>query len=309
MPKVIRFSFILIAFQYFYMFADPVIKHTISLQQKNVFKNEVFRYLRYFRIPTNDIELSFSITENDNILFSATVQSRRNNFEEVLVKTYACIGRVMITVPNSKLNEQQLLILPSIINVKCHIPVGRNNTYFSTSANSKEVIQFTNGVITAEGFLIGLKESMDGSFVPYADKSVSSIMNADVDFENLIAVRMALEGKNNPRLSSVLSLASKAKYIPGLEYKIEVMMLDKIKTKHWDLMKETFGYPPSDKQIKRIGKQVFYHIQMEPMDIINTHTNDSLRYVWKGRKYPAPLNIYYRDYNEKYGIQRPTFND
>ena len=76
------------------MFADPAIKHTISLQQKNVFKNEVFRYLRYFRIPTNDIELSFSITENDNILFSATVQSRRNNFEEVLVKTYAYHQRI-----------------------------------------------------------------------------------------------------------------------------------------------------------------------------------------------------------------------
>jgi hypothetical protein len=184
-----------------YIYADPPVKRTITLQQKNAFKNEVFRYLRYFRIPTGDIELSFSMIENDNILFSATVQSRRNNFEEVLVKTYACIGRVMIAVPDSKLNEGQLLILPSIINVQYHVPIGRDNTYFSTSANSKEVIQFTNGVITAEGFLTALKETMDGSFVPYSDKSVSSIMNADVDFENLIAVRMALEGKNNPRLS------------------------------------------------------------------------------------------------------------
>ena len=41
------------------------------------------------------------------------------------------------------------------------------------------------------------------------------------------------------------------------------MKLDKIKSKHWDLMKETFGYAPTDEQIKRIGKQVFYHIQME----------------------------------------------
>ena len=309
MHKIFRFSFILIVLQYMFIYADPPMKHTITLQQKNAFKNEVFRYLRYFRIPTSDIELSFSEIENNNILFSAVVQSRRNNFEEVLVKTYACIGRVMIAVPDGKMNKGQLLILPSIINVQCHVPVGRDDTYFSTTANTKEVIQFTNGVITAEGFLTTLKETMDGSFVPYSNKSVSSIMNTDVDFENLIAVRMALEGKNNPRLSSVLTLASKAKYIPGLEKKIEVMMLDKIKSKHWDLMTETFGYSPSDKQIKRIGKQVFYHIQMESTDIINTHMNDSLRYVWKGRRYPEPLNVYYRDYNAKYGIKRPSIND
>ena len=309
MRSVIRLFILLIIIQHFFVYADPPAKHTITLQQKNAFKNEVFRYLRYFRIPTDDIELSFSIVENDNILFSVSVQSRRNNFEEVLIKTYACIGRVMIAVPNSNINEQQLLILPSIINVKCHVPVGRDNTYFSTTANSKEVIQFTNGVITAEGFLVTLKETMDGSFIPYADKTTPSILNADVDFENLIAVRMALEGKNNPRLSSVLNLASKAKYIPGLERKIEVMMLDKIKSKHWDLMKETFGYAPTDEQIKRIGKQVFYHIQMEPIDILNTHMNDSLRYVWKGRSYPEPLNIYYRDYNAKYGIERPMFDN
>ena len=309
MHKIFRFSFILIVLQYVFIYADPPMKHSITLQQKNAFKNEVFRYLRYFRIPTSDIELSFSEIENNNILFSAVVQSRRNNFEEVLVKTYACIGRVMIAVPDGKMNKGQLLILPSIINVQCHVPVGRDDTYFSTTANTKEVIQFTNGVITAEGFLATLKETMDGSFVPYSNKSVSSIMNTDVDFENLIAVRMALEGKNNPRLSSVLTLASKAKYIPGLEKKIEVMMLDKIKSKHWDLMTETFGYSPSDKQIKRIGKQVFYHIQMESTDIINTHMNDSLRYVWKGRRYPEPLNVYYRDYNAKYGIKRPSIND
>ena len=115
MRSVIRLFILLIFIQHFFVYADPPAKRIITLQQKNAFKNEVFRYLRYFRIPTDDIELSFSIVENDNILFSVSVQSRRNNFEEVLIKTYACIGRVMIAVPNSNINEQQLLILPSII--------------------------------------------------------------------------------------------------------------------------------------------------------------------------------------------------
>ena len=309
MCKVIRLSFVLMATFTVCLFADPAITRKINLQQELAFKNEVFRYFRYFRIQTEGVDLSFDEIDNNNVVFTATIRSRRNNFEEVILKTFACIGRVMISVPDSELNNDQLFIIPSIITVNCDVPVRRDNTYISATANNKAVIQFTNGVMTAEGFLFELRGSMAGSFTAYDNTLMPSILTADVDFENLIAARLALEGKNNPRLSTVLSLASKAKYIPGVERKIEVMMLARMKTKHADLMFHIFGYPPADPQLKRIGKQVFYHIQMEPGEILNTHTNDSLRYVWKGRKYPEPLNKYYREYNVKYGIKRPGPND
>ena len=309
MRKVIRLYFVLMATFTVCLFADPAITRKINLQQERAFKNEVFRYFRYFRIQTEGVDLSFDEIDNNNIVFTATIRSRRNNFEEVILKTFACIGRVMISVPDSELNNDQLFIIPSIITVNCDVPVRRDNNYISATANNKAVIQFTNGVMTAEGFLFELRGSMAGSFTAYDNTSMPSILTADVDFENLIAARLALEGKNNPRLSTVLSLASKAKYIPGVERKIEVMMLARMKTKHADLMFQIFGYPPADPQLKRIGKQVFYHIQMEPGEILNTHTNDSLRYAWKGRKYPEPLNKYYREYNVKYGIKRPGPND
>ena len=309
MCKVIRLSFVLMATFTVCLFADPAITRKINLQQELAFKNEVFRYFRYFRIQAEGVDLSFDEIDNNNVVFTATIRSRRNNFEEVILKTFACIGRVMISVPDSELNNDQLFIIPSIITVNCDVPVRRDNTYISATANNKAVIQFTNGVLTAKGFLFELRGSMAGSFTAYDNTLMPSILTADVDFENLIAARLALEGKNNPRLSTVLSLASKAKYIPGVERKIEVMMLARMKTKHADLMFQIFGYPPADPQLKRIGKQVFYHIQMEPGEILNTHTNDSLRYVWKGRKYPEPLNKYYREYNVKYGIKRPGPND
>ena len=227
----------------------------------------------------------------------------------MILKTFACIGRVIIGIPDSRLNHDQLFIIPSIITVNCNIPVRRDNSYISASANNKAVAQFTNGALTAEGFLYELRGSMEGSFTGYDNTSMPSILTADVDFENLIAARLALEGKNNPRLSTVLNLASKAKYIPGVERKIEAMMLEKMKTKNAYLLFQVFGYHPGDPQLKRIGKQVFYHIQMEAGEILDTHTNDSLRYVWKGRKYPEPLNEYYREYNLKYGIKRPWPND
>ena len=308
MYKVIRLFFVLVLAFTACLFADPATTRKINFQQERTFKHEVFRYFRYFRIQTDDVELTFDEIDN-NVVFTATVNSRRNNYEEIILKTFACIGRVIIGIPDSRLNHDQLFIIPSIITVNCNIPVRRDNSYISASANNKAVAQFTNGALTAEGFLYELRGSMEGSFTGYDNTSMPSILTADVDFENLIAARLALEGKNNPRLSTVLNLASKAKYIPGVERKIEAMMLEKMKTKNAYLLFQVFGYHPGDPQLKRIGKQVFYHIQMEAGEILDTHTNDSLRYVWKGRKYPEPLNEYYREYNLKYGIKRPGPND
>jgi len=308
MYKVIRLSFVLVLAFTACLFADPAITRKINFQQEREFKHEVFRYFRYFRIQTDEVELTFNEIDN-NVVFTAIINSRRNNYEEMILKTFACIGRVIIGIPDSRLNHDQLFIIPSIITVNCNIPVRRDNSYISASANNKAVAQFTNGALTAEGFLYELRGSMEGSFTGYDNTSMPSILTADVDFENLIAARLALEGKNNPRLSTVLNLASKAKYIPGVERKIEAMMLEKMKTKNAYLLFQVFGYHPEDPQLKRIGKQVFYHIQMEPGEILDTHTNDSLRYVWKGRKYPEPLNEYYHQYNLKYGIKRPGPND
>ena len=263
MYKVIILSFVLVLAFTACLFADPATTRKINFQQERTFKHEVFRYFRYFRIQTDDVELTFDEIDN-NVVFTATVNSRRNNYEEMILKTFACIGRVIIRVPDSRLNHDQLFIIPSIITVNCNIPVRRDNSYISASANNKAVAQFTNGALTAEGFLYELRGSMEGSFTGYDNTSIPSILTADVDFENLIAARLALEGKNNPRLSTVLNLASKAKYIPGLERKIEAMMLEKMKTKNAYLLFQVFGYHPEDPQLKRIGKQVFYHIQMEP---------------------------------------------
>ena len=173
MCKVIRLYFVLMATFTLCLFADPAITRKINLQQERAFKNEVFRYFRYFRIQTEGVDLSFDEIDNNNVVFTATIRSRRNNFEEVILKTFACIGRVMISVPDSKLNNDQLFIIPSIITVNCDIPVRRDNNYISATANNKAVIQFTNGVLTAEGFLFELRGSMAGSFTAYDNTSVS----------------------------------------------------------------------------------------------------------------------------------------
>ncbi|GIS73745.1 MAG: hypothetical protein CM1200mP10_33220 [Candidatus Neomarinimicrobiota bacterium] len=46
----------------------------------------MFRYFRYFRIQTDDVELTFDELDNNNLLFIVTVQSRRNNYEEIILR-------------------------------------------------------------------------------------------------------------------------------------------------------------------------------------------------------------------------------
>ena len=62
--------------------------------------------------------------------------------------------------------------------------------------------------------------------------------NADVDYENLVSSRIALENMNNPRVSGLISMATNAKYVWGLEAKLESIVLDQMKTNHIDMMKK-----------------------------------------------------------------------
>ena len=50
---------------------------------------------------------------------------------------------------------------------------------------------------------------------------------------------------------------------------------------------------------------VFFHGGHSLDEIIDVHTNDSLRYVWGGRLYPKPLDVYYDEYYKKNDVPRP----
>tara|TARA_B100000941_G_C28129223_1_gene361990 strand:+ start:98 stop:517 length:420 start_codon:yes stop_codon:yes gene_type:complete len=128
------------------------------------------------------------------------------------------------------------------------------------------------------------------------------IFMADIDFENMISTRIALEGKNNPRLSKVISAALKASWVPGLESQLEDMLISHLKSNHSDLMNKVMKKELGDKEMLRIGRQFFIHIQKPYEEIRHSHTIDSLKYVWKGNVYPIQLDQYYTDYRKKHGL-------
>ena len=271
-------------------------KDPLSRAQTRPLISELNKQMSYFRMELDERSLSFSNIENNNTLFTMPIKSRRNNYEEIILLSYGCIGRSIQNQLQMNTGTKEFMLIPSIVSIDCTIPLGRDNTQLATSINHKTAVQFAEGLMSSQEFWQEIMNSAETSSNMNMIMRTPAIFMTDVDFENLIAARIALEGKGNPKIDNILSLASKASYVPGLQSKLENMLVDHMKTKHISLMTRVLGYEPAEDQIVRIGKQFFYHAQKPYIEVKEIHISDSLRYVWKGNKYPQVLDQHYQAY-------------
>ena len=271
-------------------------KDPLSRAQTRPLISELNKQMSYFRMELDERSLSFSNIENNNTLFTMPIKSRRNNYEEIILLSYGCIGRSIQNQLQMNTGTKEFMLIPSIVSIDCTIPLGRDNTQLATSINHKTAVQFAEGLMSSQEFWQEIMNSAETSSNMNMIMRTPEIFMTDVDFENLIAARIALEGKGNPKIDNILSLASKASYVPGLQSKLENMLVDHMKTKHISLMTRVLGYEPAEDQIVRIGKQFFYHAQKPYIEVKEIHISDSLRYVWKGNKYPQVLDQHYQVY-------------
>ena len=258
--------------------------------------SELNKQMGYFRMKLDEPSLSFAKLENNNTLFTIPIKSRRNNYEEMILLSYGCIGRSIQNQLKLGIDSKKIMIIPSIVAIDCTIPLGRENTHFSTSVNHKIAVQFAEGFISSQEFWNEIINSAEISSNIGMKIRSPEIFMTDIDFENLIAARLALEEQGKPKVDKLLSLASKASYVPGLQNKLENILVDHMKAKHFSLMTKVMGFEPNEKQIVRIGKQFFYHAQKPYIQTKEMHVSDSLRYVWKGNKYPELLDQHYNKY-------------
>ena len=294
-PKNIYFIIILLSF--------VLPNDFISKKEKSFFISDLKSQMQYFRLTLNENEISFNTLENNNIIFLLPLKSRRNNYEEIILISFGCIGRSIINQINNEVLYNKPSLIPSIITIECKIPNGREETFLSASINNKLLIQFIDGTINSESFWKEVKNAT--KLTTNSDWMIEdpSIFLADIDFENLISTRMALESRDNPKVEKLLGLASKVSYIPGLQNKLENMLIEHMKNNHTDLMAIVLGSQPTEKQIIRIGKQFFFQAQQPQKTLTISHTSDSLRYVWKGNTYPKSLDNFYNKYRLKYPRQ------
>ena len=267
----------------------------------NIFINDIHKELRLFRINF-DPDFSKVSIKAKNSIFEVRVNSRRNNYGEIIIMSAGVMSRYLSKLMDNAITNNSTVFTPTIINIHCVSFQGRDKVILSSSLNSKLLMQFGNGGVTAEMLWAHIKNNITSS-KDFIDDDISpKTFMADIDFENMISARIALEGKNNPRLSSILSTALKASWIPGLESKLEDMLVSHLKKNHLDLMEKVMGDKLEDDQMLRIGRQFFIHIQKSFVDIKKAHMIDSLKYVWKGNVYPADLDSYYNDYRKKYSL-------
>ena len=274
-------------------------------QRKSAFTYQVHSALKYYRLPYSDENTSFRKAKSNNTVFKISLTSRRNNFEEVVILGFSCVGKVMQREMHKEKKSDYVALIPSIVTVHCVIPVGRDGSQLTASTSSVVLRNFVEGTITASEFWDEITNSVEYvSETQYINKS-PAIFVTDIEYENLIAARIALENKNNPRTANLISMASKAKYVWGLQAKVESMLMDHMKTKHMDLMVAVMGKTPNDEEMLRLGRLVFLHVQKPQDELIETHTGDSLRYVWGGESYPKAMDKYYDEYYERTNLPRP----
>jgi len=272
-----------------------------SNKEFNIFINGIHKELKFFRMNFDSDFSNISI-KSKNSIFGVRVFSRRNNYGEIIIMSAGVMGRYLSKKMDDAIINNSIIYIPTIITIHCVSFQGRDKVILSLSLNSKLLMQFGSGGVPVEMLWAHIKNNITSS-KDFIDDDISpKTFMADIDFENMISARIALEGKNNPRLSSILSTALKASWVPGLESKLEDMLVSHLKKNHSDLMEKVMGDKLEDEQMLRIGRQFFIHIQKPYSDIKRAHMIDSLKYVWKGNVYPADLDSYYSDYRKKHSL-------
>ena len=283
------------------LFASILADNGHSNKEFNIFINGIHKELKFFRMNFDSDFSNISI-KSKNSIFGVRVFSRRNNYGEIIIMSAGVMGRYLSKKMDDAIINNSIIYIPTIITIHCVSFQGRDKVILSLSLNSKLLMQFGSGGVPVEMLWAHIKNNITSS-KDFIDDDISpKTFMADIDFENMISARIALEGKNNPRLSSILSTALKASWVPGLESKLEDMLVSHLKKNHSDLMEKVMGDKLEDEQMLRIGRQFFIHIQKPYSDIKRAHMIDSLKYVWKGNVYPADLDSYYSDYRKKHSL-------
>ena len=294
-------KFYLIIFYFLFIISPTKANNNRLKPVSQNFIKKIHNELNFFRIKCEPTFTQIT-TNNNNSVLNIRVNSRRNNYEEVIITSLGSIGRFLKNQMNYAIKNNFITYTPSIVTIDCVTPIGREEIVLSASINSKILIQFGEGTLSANEIWNMIREPIASSFHYNAMSISSDLFIADIDFENMISTRIALEGKNNPRLSSIINTALKASWVPGLESRLESMLVSHLQENHSDLMQKVMGHKLNDEQMLRIGKQFFIQIQKPYLQIKQSHMRDSLKYVWKGNLYPIALDNFYDKYWLEHGL-------
>ena len=131
---------------------------TQVLHANYAFYRKVTSTCKSYRIEVSTDDMKLNIDNNN---FSINLNSRRNNFEMVMIVGFASAGQAIIHQKNlqKKLSNYKAVV-PDQVNVVVTVPVGRNNTVFSAEASSILVQELADGTVDTVDFMRKIKDSI-----------------------------------------------------------------------------------------------------------------------------------------------------
>ena len=127
-----------------------------------IFLNEIQNELKIFRIDYDQKGANIHQSFNNSILL-INISSRRNNFEEVIMLSLGVIGKYLANRINEAVISKTRLFIPTVVTVNCNAPFSREDINILTFLDSKILIQFGNGHISAQELWSVAKNSVKSS--------------------------------------------------------------------------------------------------------------------------------------------------
>ena len=130
-----------------------------TLYANYAFYRKVTSTCKSYRLDVNADNMDLDIENND---FSINLESRRNNFEMVMLIGFASAGQAIIHQKHlqgtiSNYNP----VIPDQVNVVVTVPMGRDNTIFSAEANAILVQELADGSLDSADFMRKIKDSIE----------------------------------------------------------------------------------------------------------------------------------------------------
>jgi len=122
------------------------------------FYRKVTSTCQSYRVEVAADNMDLDLENND---FSINLNSRRNNFEMVMLIGFASAGQAIIHQKHLQqtINNYEAIV-PDKVNVVVTVPMGRNNTIFSAEASSVMVQELADGTVDTADFMRKIKDSI-----------------------------------------------------------------------------------------------------------------------------------------------------
>ena len=129
-----------------------------ALHANYAFYRKVSSTCKSYRLEVTTDNMDLDLENSD---FSISLESRRNNFEMVLLIGFASAGQAIIHQKHlQKTINNYKAIVPQKVNVVVTVPLGRDKTIFSAEASSTIVQELADGTLDTADFMRKIKDSI-----------------------------------------------------------------------------------------------------------------------------------------------------